>query len=228
MKRKKPSTKRPETVILLHGVGHSRLNMMGMARALDKAGFHTINVSYPSTRLNLTDLALLVGRKIGEAGVHGGHKLHFVTHSLGGLVAQKYLETLEEGPRQQIGRVVMLGTPNQGNEVADYMEHFPPYRWLFGPVGQELTTATRSASLSQPFYETGIIAGTVRWPYPIANAFIDRDGAAHDGRVTVDSTKTPWMTDHVTLPITHGLMAWFAAAQTQTIHFLNNGVFSHE
>ena len=63
--------------------------------------------------------------------------VHFVGYSMGGLIIRAYLQKYRP---QHLGRVVMLGTPNQGSEVADAIRHFWLYRRFYGPAGQELIT----------------------------------------------------------------------------------------
>ena len=38
-------------------------------------------------------------------------------------------------------RVVMLGPPNGGSEVADLLKNVAPYRAFYGPAGQQLGTS---------------------------------------------------------------------------------------
>lgn len=218
-----------EAVILLHGIGHSRLNMAGIARVSRREGFAVQNISYPSLRMNISGLACYLGEKLeGSSFWASADKVHFIAHSMGGLVAQKYLTSLPEEYRPKIGRLVMLGTPNGGSEVADYMTCFPPYRWIYGPAGMELTTEARAMALPTPYYDTGVIAGTSNRMFFIANRLVDWKSPVHDGRVTVESTKTPSMKDHIAIPVSHSLMAWSRAVQDQTIYFLRNGAFKHE
>lgn len=225
----KKNDKIMDRVIILHGVGHTKFDMVGISAFLCKNGYKASAISYPSTRLNLEGLAAYVGGKLEKKRIWETEgKIHFVAHSLGGLVTQKYLETLPEDKRHRIGRVVMLGTPNKGSEVADYLQHFPPYQWVFGPAGFELTTSARKNAVEKPFYETGIIAGTTGWPYALTNLLVPWNGLAHDGRVTVESTKTEWMKDHLIMPITHSFMPWSGKINKQVKNFLENGVFIHE
>lgn len=218
-----------ETVILLHGIGHSRLNMAGMARASVHEGFTVFNISYPSLRMNLSDLSTYLAQKMDRSSVWtSAQRVHFITHSMGGLVAQKYLDTLSEEYRAKLGRLVMMGTPNKGSEVADYMAGFAPYRWIYGPAGQELTTAARCEGTPSSYCETGIIAGTSNRIFFLANRLVDWKSPDHDGRVTVESTKIPSMKDHITMPVTHSLMAWSPSVQRQAIYFLKHGAFKHE
>lgn len=218
-----------QVVILLHGIGHSRLNMAAMARVSAREGFTVLNISYPSLRMDLSGLACYLREKIeGSALCASADKIHFITHSMGGLVAQEYLTSLPEERRPKIGRLVMLGTPNGGSEVADYMACFPPYRWIYGPAGMQLTTAARGRAVAASYYEAGIIAGTSNRMFFIANRLVDWKSPVHDGRVTVESTKTASMKDHISIPVSHSFMAWSRVVQDQAIYFLKNGAFKHE
>lgn len=126
-------------------------------------------------------------------------------------------------PADRLGRVVMMAPPQKGSEVADFLQHLPPYKWVFGPAGQELTTRRRGNCQIRPYYELGIIAGDKGWPYFVAHfLFSDR----HDGRVAVEKTKITEMKSHITLPCTHGFISWNNTTHEHVIHFLNTGNFS--
>lgn len=213
-----------EIVVLLHGIGHSRLNMAGLEWSLRKAGYNTINISYPSCRYNIQQLAAFVHERLEKEGVWYNKKpVHFVTHSMGGLVTRCYLDNYKNNiTPSQIGRVVMIAPPNGGSEVADLLQSFPPYRWLFGKAGQELSTAFQSAHTIQPYYDLGIIAGTLGWPYILGSLTIR---GQHDGRVSVDKTKLDGMKDHLTLAATHSFISWKPQVHRQIVHFLMHGAF---
>ncbi len=216
-----------ETVVLLHGIGHSRWNMMGTEWALRRRGYDVVNITYPSLKRGIGALAGFVHERLERDNVWGrSAKVHFVTHSMGGLVARCYLDTRKDDiPAGKMGRFVMLAPPNRGSEIADLLHRLPPYRWLFGPAGQELCTAVRSDGAAPSICETGIIAGNKGWLYPVANLFFKGGGASHDGRVAVERTKLPGMKDHFTLSVTHDMIAWKGEAHRQIVHFLRNGTF---
>jgi len=216
-----------ETVIVLHGIGHSRLNMAGTAFALRQAGYNTLSVSYPSRRDDIAGLSAYVAAQLAAQGAwQSANKIHFVTHSMGGLVTRQYLEDYKTTiPQGKLGRVVMMAPPLGGSEVADFLENFPPYQWMFGAAGQELTTGNQRKAHFTPYYDVGIIAGTTGWPYLIANAVIPPH---HDGRVSVESTKWIGMKDHITLAATHSLISWKPFVHKHIIHFINQGEFDHE
>jgi pimeloyl-ACP methyl ester carboxylesterase len=219
-----------DTVVLLHGIGHSRLNMLSVESALRKQGYDVINLSYPSRSRKIADSAEFVRDKLHKKEIwKNAGKIHFVSHSLGGLVIRQYLSTERENiDASKIGRVVMLGPPHGGSEVSDYLQNFLPYKWTFGPAGQELTTEARKIEPEELYYEVGIIAGTKRWPYPVASFLAPWNSDAHDGRVTVESTKLKGMKDHIVLSATHSFMSWKPAVHQQIAVFLKEGKFNHE
>jgi pimeloyl-ACP methyl ester carboxylesterase len=225
-----PRTDQPKTlsdrVVLLHGIGQSRWNMYFVARALRRAGFAVTAISYPSLRQNIAALAGFLEKQLDDAEIwQQVGPVHFVTHSMGGLLVCHFLDTRRARiPAAKLGRVVMMGPPHGGSEIADFLQNFPPYKWLYGPAGQELTTAARTQDRTEPYYELGIIAGTRGWPYVIANRMIP---APHDGRVSVARTALSGMKDHITLPATHTMMAWQPAVHQQIVHFLKEGVFKN-
>lgn len=213
-----------EAVVLLHGIGHSMMNMYVLERVLKKQGYTPYNISYPSLKHDIKTLSKWLHDTLEDKQVwQNSEKVHFVTHSMGGLVGGFYLQDFKETIAPgKLGRVVMLGTPHGGSEVADGLQDFWLYKMVFGPAGQDLTTHARKKDQIKPDYELGVIAGTQSWLYPLGKIFID---APHDGCVSVESTKLDGMSDHMILPILHGIMGWSPKIQKQILHFLKEGKF---
>jgi pimeloyl-ACP methyl ester carboxylesterase len=192
-----------------------------MQAAIEASGFATLNIGYPSRRKALQMLADDIHPAIARFAESIPDSLHFVGHSMGGLLARVYLARYRP-PR--LGRVVMLGTPNGGSEIADGLKDFWPYRAWFGPAGRQLGTvrdAATNAMLPPVDYPVGIIAGD-RSIYPIASVFLPRP---HDGRVSVEMTKLDGMADHVVIHASHPWLPSHAVAIEQTIAFLRDGRF---
>lgn len=209
-------------VVVLHGIGQTRWNMLGIARALGKAGFEARLFAYPSLRHDIAALATYLSVHLEETGVWKcGRPVHFVTHSMGGLVLRDYLAsgTL---PEDWTGRVVMIGPPNRGSEVADFVSKFGPYHWFYGPAGRQLTTGWQEANPSRSGHPVGIIAGDAGWLYPIARFLF---AGPHDGRVAVDRTRLDGMADHIVLPVTHAMLPWRREVHRQIVAFLRTGRF---
>lgn len=141
---------------------------------------------------------------------------------MGGLLARAYLAKY---PLLRPGRVLLLGPPNNGSEIADRFRHFAIYRAFFGPAGQQLITTPNAATralLPVPDYPLGIIAGD-RSVYPISSRFLP---SPNDGRVSVASTRLHGMADHIMIPTAHPLLVRDARAIAQTVAFLRNGRFT--
>ena len=214
-----------DVVILLHGILRTRKSMAGLAKHIEAQGFLTLNFTYASTKKNLSDLADDVQAMMAaEESFHSAKQVHFVTHSMGGLVLRHFLDRHRKNLGGRLGRVVMLGPPNRGSELADIFQNIAPYRWIFGPAGQQMTVRENAVQIPQGKvdFELGVIAGTVGWPYP--------DGALllkgqHDGRVTVENTKLDGMKDHMTIPVMHGLMMGHQGVRRNVTQFLKTGRF---
>jgi pimeloyl-ACP methyl ester carboxylesterase len=147
-------------------------------------------------------------------------KIHFVTHSLGGILVRSYLS---RHTIPNLGRVVMLGPPNQGSEVVDKLGSWRVFKKLNGPAGNELGTDKNSTpnKIGPTNFCVGVIAGdrSINW---INSLLIPgRD----DGKVSVERTKLAGMSDHIVLHATHPFLMRNRAAIRQTLHFLRTGRF---
>ena len=123
-----------ECVVLLHGLARSSSSMNRMEEALQDAGFLTANIDYPSRDYRIEALApmavndgLQQCRQQQDVSV-----IHFVTHSLGGILVRQYLSEFDIS---ELGRVVMLGPPNQGSAASDELQGVPGFDWINGPAG---------------------------------------------------------------------------------------------
>ncbi len=210
-----------EGVVLLHGISRTALSFRKMQLALERAGFATLNLDYESRRKALEGLAEDIHPAIQRFAERTEGSIHFVCHSMGGLLARVYIA--RHRPKR-LGRVVMLGTPNSGSEIADRLKHFGAYRAFFGPAGQQLGTQ-RDVAISALFppleYPVGIIAGN-RSIDPLAGKMLPKP---HDGRVSVKNTEIDGMTDHVVIGASHPWLVRNSIAIAQTIAFLQDGTF---
>ncbi len=212
-----------QTIVLLHGIGRTQHSLGPIEKRLKTAGFRTVNLAYPWRSMDIPHVAAFVADALDAKGLCGvNNRLHFVTHSMGGLVAAYMLGALRARfAPDSIGRVVMLGPPLQGSEVADALAPFALYRWFYGPAGQDLTTTSSLLDDITPDYPLGIVAGTMGWPY-LTGLLIP---GAHDGRVAVERTRCSAMTDHLTLPVMHSFMPNELEVQSQVLHFVETGAF---
>ena len=154
-------------------------------------------------------------KECGEAEL-----IHFVTHSMGGILVRQYLT---ENKIENLGRVVMLGPPNHGSEIVDELGEMPGFELINGEPGKQLGTSSDSVpnSLGPVDCDLGVIAGEVSFN-PVYSAMLPGDD---DGKVSVDSTKVEGMKDHIVLPVSHTFMMRNTEVIEQTQFYLGHGRF---
>ena len=146
-------------------------------------------------------------------------EVHFIGHSLGGLVIHRFLERF---PAQPPGRVVFLGTPSVASAAAARASRFAPVAHLMGPsVAEELLQPReRRWTHADPL---GIVAGTQ--PLGLGH-LLAQFQEENDGTVSVRETRMPGATDHIVLPVSHLGMLVSARVAHETGLFLTQGHFS--
>jgi pimeloyl-ACP methyl ester carboxylesterase len=211
-----------DCVVLLHGLMRSENSMNKMEKMLAGEGWAVRNISYESTELPLEVLAEDAIPR-GVEACPDTATIHFVTHSMGGILLRTYLE---KNDIDRLGHVVMLGPPNQGSEVIDRYREFPGFAWFSGPAGMQLGTGEASIprSLGSVTFDLGIIAGNRTINPILSRSLPDKD----DGKVSVESTRVEGMNDHIEMPVTHMFMMRDKDVIRQVSHYLQNGQFMRE
>jgi pimeloyl-ACP methyl ester carboxylesterase len=208
-----------ETVVLLHGLNRTHRAMAKLESVLRAEGYAVINCDYPSRSADIETLAARLFAAL-EPQLAEAPRVHFVTHSMGGLLLRAHLQ---RHALPNLGRVVMLGPPNRGSEVVDRLGALALFRRINGPAGGQLGTGASGlpAQLKDPDFELGVIAGD-RSVNPLLSLLIPgRD----DGKVAVERTRVAGLRDFVCLHVTHPFMARNREVIRQTQHFLKTGRF---
>jgi len=197
-------------------MGRTWRSMSPIARACERAGFTTINIGYPSTRLRLPALVDIVRTRLasanGRPGVAEPHAperepggpVHFVGHSLGCIVIRSIVA--QHRP-DRLGRIVLMTPPNRGALMADHV--LPWLGWLLRPLPDLTVGGAVAASIPTPAgLEIGVIAGT------------------KDRTVSIDETRLQGETDRAHVPCGHSFLMRRRDVQEMTVRFLRTGRFA--
>jgi triacylglycerol esterase/lipase EstA (alpha/beta hydrolase family) len=209
-------------VVLLHGIARTSRSLNRIEIALQRLQFATLNLDYASRKKPLDALAADIAPDIASFAERTDGSIHFVGHSMGGLVIRVYLAKYRP-PR--LGRVVMLGTPNGGSEVADVLQRLAIYRAFYGPAGLQLSTQQDPALRALPpvDYDLGIVAG-IGTIDPISSFLILP--RPNDGKVSVQRTRLEGMMDHTVVKASHPGLLRHPVVIEQIISFLCKGRFA--
>tara|TARA_R100001129_G_scaffold71679_1_gene48710 strand:- start:169 stop:753 length:585 start_codon:yes stop_codon:yes gene_type:complete len=194
-----------------------------MGKHLNKAGYKVCNIDYPSRKHRIENLTSeFVVPEIQQCFGDVLTPLHFVTHSLGGIIVR---QLAVEHQQIKIGRVVMLSPPNQGSEVVDKLGTWGLFEWINGPAGKQLGTTEDAIpnQLGPATFELGIITGNRSINLILSTLIPGPD----DGKVSIKNARLDGMQDFLVVEQTHPFIMANDTVQSQTLHFLQNGTFQH-
>ena len=175
----KTAAKSPKghAVILIHGWGVRSSSMQKLAEALAENGYDAFNYDYPSSEKGIAghvDDFLAAYKSLADS-LPKDEKIHFLTHSMGGIILRGALAGMDEKECRRISSIVMLGPPNLGSNLAFFgrIPFADKINASLGDMTPEDTSFTMT--IPQPAWlpPTGIIAGS------------------HDGKVAVEKTFLP-------------------------------------
>ncbi len=210
-----------ECVILLHGMGRTKNSMNRIEKSLAQDNYIVWNESYPSRSECIEKLAIdHIEKGLESCKKAKAETIHFVTHSLGGIMVRYYLQ---EHKIDNLGKIVMLSPPNKGSEVADFLKDVFIYKLVMGPAGQQLGTDPESLPNSMGSIEAnlGIITGNKTldpWFSPLIPG-------ADDGKVSVESAKLEEMSDFIVVESAHAFIMRNVLVIDQIKYFLEHGKF---
>ena len=206
-----------EAVVLIHGIWMNSLEMFYLNQYFKKINYAVYGFNYPSLRKtpveNAEKLAGFVSRIPQK-------RVHFIAHSLGGLVT---LHLFDKFPVAQDGRIVLLGCPYRGSAFARYFDQQPHLQKL--ALGKaQVGALLEPAPEWEMQRELGVIAGNQ--PYGMGSSLGIIEGEAHDGTVHVEETVIDNARDFLVMPVSHTSMLFDRNVAAAASNFILKGEFS--
>ncbi len=204
---------RKTEVILVHGLWNGSWALRALSHRLQRKGFKSSHFAYPAISASLDAHASSLYEFASNTQAK---RLHFLGHSLGGLVI---LHMMSKTPDLPPGRIVLLGSPLGGSVVARRMQNLPGFGKLLG----DARTALESGYSRLPKDRgTGMIAGSMGIGLGL---FMGGTGGSGDGTVSLVETSIPNLQDRIVLPVSHTGLLFSAKVARHTVNFLETGRF---
>ena len=218
-----PSTnyKINECVVLLHGLARTNKSFAKMSKSLKLDGYDIVNFDYPSRKHTIEVLSdKYVSKAVTQCRTYGPKRIHFVTHSLGGILVRHFLS---QNQIEELGHIVMLSPPNKGSEIVDKLGDIPGFFLLNGPAGLQLGTSKQGIPnrLGPVTYPVGVITGNKSINL-ILSLLIPGDD---DGKVSIEKSKVEGMTEFLVVPHAHPFIMDSDEVIRQTTTFLQKAKF---
>ncbi|MEE2907406.1 MAG: alpha/beta hydrolase [Planctomycetota bacterium] len=204
------------TVVLLHGLGRTHRSMSRLRRRLEREGWETWSMTYPSRRGSITESAEEVARRI-QADLPN-RPLVGVTHSMGGIIIRHLAD------RFDWRGCVLVAPPNGGSRAADWARRHRLLRWFFGQALEELAEAEAWPNPPSPNL---VISGTRGWSWCsppswfFSRAGIFEDHDAHDGTVAVEETRHDRIDDYTEVHAGHSTIMSNQEVISRAVTWLN-------
>jgi pimeloyl-ACP methyl ester carboxylesterase len=204
-----------ETVLLIHGLWLGGWVLALLAARLRRCGYSTRIFPYPSMGGSLSSNASALAN---FAASLAAPRVHFIGHSMGGLLILKMLEAHSELCR---GRAVLLGSPYGGSRSAEVLAGVSAGRLI---LGHSLMEWLREPRAKPESYEIGVLAGC---RHVGLGRLLTRLPDPNDGVVLESEVRVPGMTDFICLHVSHSEMLWSREVSYQVCTFLQSGRFDH-
>jgi pimeloyl-ACP methyl ester carboxylesterase len=207
---------RRASVVLVNGLWLGDPALWLLARRLRRAGFQTFRFSYPSVRQDLRANAARLHEFLARVP---GTTVHLVGYSLGGVVIRALFRF---HPAQRPGRVVLLGSPQQGSRAAVALSASGLGRRLIGHSLADLNAGDPQA-WAWPAREIGAIAGSLSLGL---GRFVSQLSGPNDGTVLVAEAVPAAAQDQLVLHVSHAGLLFMPVVARQVAAFLRSGHFT--
>lgn len=209
-------------VVLVHGYLRQGLNMRFLAQKLAALGYATLSPTLPAVLGNVAGCSERLAAFLEENLPKGAAPVHFVGHSMGGLIIRHYLSAHRVS---ELGRVVLIGVPNRGSPQSRNVTDRIPALVHLSPALSDLAEPGLDIPppLNDPAPDIGVIAGTHSRLF--GNFLLGEPGGENDGRVRVESARFSGAADEILLPLNHIRLHWRVETVRLVDSFLRTGKF---
>jgi pimeloyl-ACP methyl ester carboxylesterase len=204
-------------VVFVHGLWLTGIEATMLRRRLaSELGCDTYTFHYPSVRASMHDIVRSLGEYTSRLA---SSTVHFVGHSLGGIVLLRFFE---QSPSVPPGRIVLLGSPTRGSRAAHQVA-----RWRVGAAIMGRNVAAEVLKTPEWRWsaerQLGVIAGDLSLGL---GRLFGALGAPNDGTICVEETELPGASDRIVLPVSHTGILFSGEVARQTAAFLATGRFN--
>ena len=203
-------------IVLLHGLIRTKHSMSYLGGHLRDRGHSVVSFGYKSRNHSIEEHAESLQEFLVQ-NFEPDQKINFVTHSLGSIVTRQF--ALEFGDQFSLGRVAMLGPPNQGSSYARWWRELPLVEGFLGPSFEQLCDLKMDPATNR--LEIGVIAGGTEGEKGLS-PFVTGN---NDGVVKVNEAELEGAKDLIIIKGWHSLLMYQPEVIRQAIHFLENGEF---
>lgn len=187
-------------LVCIHGFMGAPWNMHFLEKNLEKDEWDVVNWKYPSRDYLIAEHAEnLVQKLIDLTNQKPEQPIHFITHSMGGLVLLSALNHPLCPQEAKRGKVVLIAPPLKGSCFGRRLNDFFLTRWLAKDYsGHELMTESdfdHLGTFPDSLEALLVIAGSLGF-----NPFLHED---NDGTLTLSETLLPTPHDHITVKRGH-------------------------
>ena len=209
-----------ELIVLQHGFTKSGRDMGFLKKYFESEGYRTLTPDLPLFFDSLEDCEKDF-EKIFFSKSGNYSRVHFVGHSMGGLVIRLFLS---RNNVRALGRCVLTGTPNRGTDLVGIVNnHLKPLMKIIKPYNSLKPGGVKIQSpMNLPYPEIGVIAGNKG---DLLLGLLLK--GEHDGRVPVSSVPFEGMKEFIVLPLNHDELHHRKETASFILKFIRSGSFGN-
>lgn len=150
-----------EVVVLIHGLIRSHKSMHRLGQYLRRHGYEIVLYDYPSRKYSITEHGVRLNAYLAHLlSNHPTKKFHFVTHSLGGIIAREALSNITKEQLSRCEHLIMLAPPTHGSSLAQlFVKWFPFVSSFIKPLAE--LSSSKEAYVHQVAIPAGLNIGVI-------------------------------------------------------------------